>query len=35
MKLAAIEAEWETHHAPAGFNVIAFLTKKIVKIVMS
>ncbi len=24
MKLAAIEAEWETHHAPAGFNVIAW-----------
>lgn len=24
MKLAAIEAEWETHPAPAGFNVIAF-----------
>ncbi len=24
MKLAAIEAEWETHPAPAGFNLIAF-----------
>lgn len=24
MKLAAIEAEWETHEPPAGFNVIAF-----------
>jgi cytochrome d ubiquinol oxidase subunit I len=24
MKLAAIEAEWETHPAPAGFNVLAF-----------
>ncbi|OQX12322.1 MAG: cytochrome d terminal oxidase subunit 1 [Thiothrix lacustris] len=24
MKLAAIEAEWETHPAPAGFNAIAF-----------
>ncbi len=24
MKLAAIEAEWETHPPPAGFNVIAF-----------
>jgi cytochrome bd ubiquinol oxidase subunit I len=35
MKLAAIEAEWETHEAPAAFNVIAFPSQSKKKNVMS